>query len=123
MLPYLWPGVLTAWMQMYLLYITWMYLSVSLSVVSSSATPRTVAHQAPPSMGFPRQEHWRGLPFPSPDDLPDPGTEPWSPTLQPDSLLFEPQGTPRIYMYFIYIYVTIIKYHICFAEKYLYRLY
>ena len=35
----------------------------------------TVAHQAPPSMGFPRQEYWSGLPFPSPGDLPDPGIE------------------------------------------------
>ena len=68
-------------------------------------------------MEFSKQDYWSGLPFPSPDDLPDPGTEPWSPTLQPDSLLFEPQGTPRIYMYFIYIYVTIVKYHVCFAEN------
>ena len=38
------------------------------------------------SMGFPRQEYWSGLPFPSPGDLPDPGTEPGSPVLQADSL-------------------------------------
>ena len=44
--------------------------------------PWTVAHQAPPSMGFSRQEYWSGLPFPSPGDLPDPGIEPRSPTLQ-----------------------------------------
>ena len=37
------------------------------------ATPWTVAHQAPQSMGLPRQEYWSGLPFPSPGDLPDPG--------------------------------------------------
>ena len=36
------------------------------SVVSDSATPETAAHQAPPSLGFSRQEHWNGLPFPSP---------------------------------------------------------
>ena len=42
-------------------------------------TPRTVACQAPLSMGFPRQECWSGLPFPSPGDLPDPGIEPVSP--------------------------------------------
>ena len=41
----------------------------------------TVAHQAPPSMGFSRQEYWSGLPFPSPEDLPDPGIELGSPTL------------------------------------------
>ena len=46
---------------------------------SDSATPRTVACQPPPSMGFSRQEHWSGLPFPSPGDLPDPGIEPASP--------------------------------------------
>ena len=38
-------------------------------------------HQAPPSMGFSRQEYWSGLPFPSPGDLPDPGIEPRSPAL------------------------------------------
>ena len=45
------------------------------------ATPWTVAYQAPPSMGFSRQQYWSGLPFPSPGDLPDPGIEPGSPTL------------------------------------------
>ena len=44
------------------------------------ATPWTVAHQAPPSMGFSTQEYWSGLPFLSPGDLPDPGIEPGSPT-------------------------------------------
>ena len=50
-------------------------------------TPWTVARQAPLSMGFPRQEYWSGLPFPSPGDLPDPATEPGSPALQANSLL------------------------------------
>ena len=49
-------------------------------------TPWTVARQAPLSMGFPRQEYWSGLPFPSPGDLPDPGIEPSYPALQADSL-------------------------------------
>ena len=53
----------------------------SLSRVQLFATPWTVAHQASPSMGFSRQEYWSGLPFPSPGDLPDPGTEPGSPVL------------------------------------------
>ena len=44
--------------------------------------------------GFSRQEYWRGLPFPSPGDLPDPGTEPTSPALQADALLSEPPGKP-----------------------------
>ena len=43
--------------------------SVSRSVVSDSATPRTVPRQAPLSMGFSRQEYWSGLPFPTPGDL------------------------------------------------------
>ena len=41
--------------------------------MSNSETPGTVAHQAALTMGFPRQDHWSGLPFPSPGDLPDPG--------------------------------------------------
>ena len=50
------------------------------------ATPWTVAHQAPLSVEFSRQEYWSGLPFASPGDLPDPGIEPGSPALQADSL-------------------------------------
>ena len=53
-----------------------------------------VAHQAPLSMGFPRQEYWSWLPFPPPRDLPDPGIEPGSPALQADSLPSESQGKP-----------------------------
>ena len=52
-------------------------------------TPWTEAHQAPLSMGFPRQEHRSGLPFSSLGDLPDPGIEPRSPALQADSLSTE----------------------------------
>ena len=47
----------------------------SLSHVQLFATPWTVARKATLSMGFPRQEHWSGLPFPPPGDLPDPGIE------------------------------------------------
>ena len=54
----------------------------SLSCVQLFATPWTVAHQAPLSMGFSRQEYWSGVPFPSPGDLSDPGIDPGSPTLQ-----------------------------------------
>ena len=46
-------------------------------------------------MGFSRQEHWSGLPFPSPEDLPNPGIEPRSPSLQADSLPSEPPGKPK----------------------------
>ena len=58
----------------------------------SFATPWTVAHRAPLSMGFSSQEYWSGLPFPSPGDVPDPGIKPTSPALQADSLPFEPPG-------------------------------
>ena len=53
----------------------------SLSRVRLFATPWTVAYHAPPSVGFSRQQYWSGLPLPSPEDLPDPGIEPGSPTL------------------------------------------
>ena len=50
----------------------------------SFVNPWTVAQEDPLSMGFPRQEYWSGLPFPSPGDLADPGTEPTSPAWQAD---------------------------------------
>ena len=50
------------------------------------------------SMGFSRQEYWSGLPFPSPGDLPDPGIEPGSPTLQADPLPTEPPGKQEAYV-------------------------
>ena len=69
--------------------------SLCASVTQSCPTlcdPWTVAHQAPLSMGFSRQEYWSGLPLPTPGDLPEPGIEPRSPALQADSLLFESEG-------------------------------
>ena len=59
------------------------------------ATPCTVVHQAPLSMGFSRQECCSGLPFPSSGDLPNPGIEPSSPALQADSLLTKTPGKPK----------------------------
>ena len=53
--------------------------SCVLSHVQLFVTSLTVAHQAPLSMGFSKQEYFSGLPFPPPGDLPDPGTEPTSP--------------------------------------------
>ena len=67
---------------------------LSRSVVSDSATPWTVALQAPLSMEFSRQEYWKGLPCPPPGDLPHPAIEPSSPTLQAHSLPAEPPGKP-----------------------------
>jgi len=62
--------------------------------MSQEVTPWTAAHQAPPSMGFSRQEYGSGVPFPPPGDLPNPETEPRSPALQADSLPSEPPGKP-----------------------------
>ena len=60
-----------------------------LSRVRLFATPRTAA-----STGFSRKDYWSGLPCPSPGDLPNPGTEPRSPTLQADALPSGPPGKP-----------------------------
>ena len=58
---------------------------VLLSHIQLFAAPRTVARQAPLSMGFSRKEYWSGLPCPSPEDLRDPGIKPRCPTLRADS--------------------------------------
>jgi len=58
------------------------------------AIPWTIAHQAPLSMGFPRQEYWSELPFPSPEDLPDPGIETVSPALTGGFFTNKPPGKP-----------------------------
>ena len=65
-----------------------------LSCVQLFATLWTVVCQAPPSMGFSRQEYWSGLRFSSPGDLPDTGIKPRSPALWADSLPCEPQENP-----------------------------
>ena len=59
--------------------------------MSDSAALWTVAHQAPLSIGFSRQEYWNGMPFPTPGHLPNPAIKPGSPVLQADSL---PSGPP-----------------------------
>ena len=66
----------------------------SCSVGWDPAAPWTVACQAPLSMGFPRQEYWTGLPFPSPEDPPGPGIESISPLWQADSLPLSYLGRP-----------------------------
>ena len=63
-------------------------------VMSDFATPWTVVHQAPLSIGFPRQEYWSGLPFPSPGDLPDPGIKSLSHALAGRFFTTEPPGKP-----------------------------
>ena len=68
-------------------------LCQSLGHVRLCATPWTIARQAPLSMGLSRQEHWIGLPFPPPGDLPDPGVEPES-LASPTGRLFTYLGSP-----------------------------
>ena len=70
------------------------------SVMSDSLRPRGVAHQAPPSMGFSRQEYWSGLPFPSPGEFPNPRIKSRSPTFQADALTSEPPGKPSTWYQF-----------------------
>ena len=76
----------------------------SFSHVRVFVTPWTVAHQAPLSMEFSRQEYWSGLPFPPPGDLPNPEIEFRSPALKADCLLSEPPGKPTsIMLLFLYV--------------------
>ena len=64
------------------------------AVSYDSLQPHGLAHQAPLSLGFPRQEYWSGLPFPSPRDLPSPGIEPTSPGLAGGFFTAEPPEKP-----------------------------
>ena len=73
----------------------WKVKVKSLSRVRLFSNPWTATYQAPPPVGFSRQEYWSGVPFPSPGDLPDPGIEPGSPTLQTDPLASEPSDRSR----------------------------
>ena len=82
--------------------IIYIYIYIHLFV-----TPRTIAHQAPLSLGFFRQEYWSGLPFPSPGDLPEPGIKPRSPPLQANSLPLSHQGSPLFPLLNIFIFGTI----------------
>ena len=84
-------------MQPWSTYWSFLFTGIIRLVAQSRVTlgnPRTVAHQALLSMGFPREEYWSGLSFPSPGDLPDPGIEPGSPALQAESLLSAPPRKP-----------------------------
>ena len=93
----------------------------SLSCVQLFATPQTVVYQAPPSMGFPRQEYWSGFPFPSPGDLPDPGIEPGSPALQADILLSEPPVKSRVSSYRKDFAISLLN--MIFVIQYRYRIF
>ena len=87
-------------------------MTVLLSCVLLFATPWTVAHQAPLSMEFSRQEYWSGLPFPLPGGLPNPGIEPGSLALQADSLPSEPPRKLGNNQYHSVIFETASMYHI-----------
>ena len=77
-----------------------------LSCVNSFVTPWIIACQAHLSMGFPRQEYWSGLPYPSPGDLSDPGIEPTSLAAQANSLLLNQRGSPQEHMVIQYFHYT-----------------
>ena len=68
----------------------------SLSCAQIFVTSWTVACQTPLSMAFPRQEYWKGLPFPPPGDLPDPGIKPASPALAGGFFTTQPPGKPLL---------------------------
>ena len=75
----------------------WKVKVKSLSCVWLFATLWTVVHQASPSMGFSKQEYWSGLPFPSPEDLPNPEIKPKSTALQADALTSEPPAQIHVH--------------------------
>ena len=81
----------------------WKVKVKSLSRIRLFVTPWTIACQASPSMRFSRQEHWSGLPLPSPGYLPDPGIETGSPAPQADSWPSEPPGKPNAGYYYYYL--------------------
>ena len=80
-----------------------------LSRVQLLATPWTVACQAPPSMGFSRQEYWSELPLPSPEDLPDPVIEPVSPALASRVLTTEPPGKPKSTHFILFYHKAVVR--------------
>ena len=78
------------WNYFLLTFLVWWHLVAQLCLTLYD--PMTITYQAPLSMGFPRQEYWSGLPFPSPGDLPNPGIEPMSPALACGFFTPEPPG-------------------------------
>ena len=85
-------------------YVWGVYVSVcAFSHVQLFATPWTVACQVPLFMGFPRQEYWSVVPFPSPGDLSHPGIEPVSPALAGRFFTTEPPGKPSSTTYVLRI--------------------
>ena len=100
----------------------------SLSRVRLFVTPWIVAHQAPLSVGFSRQEYWSGLSFPSPGDLPNSGIKPSSPALEADALTSEPHLLKKSYtkkkkkILYKDIYSELFKIETHALERYIYFL-
>ena len=98
----------------------WVARELSCSVMSDSLTPWTAVCQAPLSMGFSRQEYWRGLLCPPPGDLPDPWIKPGSPALQANSLQSEPPGKSRVQCFTlknVYVYYSSLLFFFFKAQK------
>ena len=89
-----------------------MYMLYVLSYDQLFETPWIVACQAPLSMGFSRQEYWSRLPFPSSEDLLNPGVESRFPALQADSLLSEPSGKSVHIVKYIYFPLNYKRYKV-----------
>ena len=89
------------------------FIVQSLSRVQLFLSPWTVAHHIPLSTGFPRQEHWSRLPFPTPGHLPDTEIEwksPVSPALAGEFFTTEPPGKPSLLVYIkVYIFIAVNK--------------
>ena len=92
----MWHFLTIVWIHTHIYRCMCSVLMCSCSVVSDSATPWAVAHQAPLSVGFLRQEYWSFLPFPPPGDLSDPEIERASPALAGRFFTSEPSGKPYI---------------------------
>ena len=89
----------------------------SVSPVRLFASPWTVAYQAPPSMGFSRQECWSGLPFPSLGDLPDPGNNPGVLHCRQTLYRLSHQGSPRFKQIYSDIHIIMVSYEAFYYVK------
>ena len=82
------------------------YVCISCSLMLDTTTPRTVAHQAPQSMEFSKEEYWSELPCPPPRDITNPEMEPGSPALKVNSLPSEPPGKPTLLSRYTFYFIS-----------------